>query len=277
MRTLSLAISPCPNDTFIFDALIHGRLNAGTCPPLTPALHDVDRLNAMARQGEADIVKISLAAYPDCAEEYVILRAGAALGHGVGPVLVSGGPALPGELSSVPIAVPGLMTTANLLLTLTGLFLGPRLPMRYDLVLDAVASNEVPAGVVIHEGRFTYAKRGLHKIMDLGAWWEQAFGVPLPLGVIVARRSLGAETIGRVQTGIRRSLEHARAHPGDSTAFVARHAQELVPEVVAAHIGTFVTDYSLDLGHAGERAVRALLTEAFRQQGRETPEDVVAP
>ncbi|EPR43576.1 protein of unknown function DUF178 [Desulfovibrio sp. X2] len=280
MRTLSLAISPCPNDTFIFHALVHGLTTAddpetpGEPLGFTTSLHDVERLNAMAANGEADVVKISVAAYADCAEEYVSLRCGGALGRGVGPLLVAGGAARPEDVSEAPIAIPGLSTTASLLLNLTGLFHGPRLPMRYDLVMDAVASGEVAAGVLIHEGRFTYAEHGLHKVVDLGAWWEQAFEVPLPLGLIVARRSLGAPTIAAVEKAVRASLAHARATPADSAAWIAHNAQELSKDVVRKHIETFVTEFSDDLGAEGERAVRVLLAEAFAQAGRAMPQAI---
>lgn len=279
MRTLSLAISPCPNDTAIFHALVHGLVTprAGADElSFATTLADVEQLNALAARGGADVIKISVAAYPSCAEEYVALRCGGALGRGVGPLLVAGPGVRPENLAHAPIAIPGRMTTANLLLGLTGSFTGERRVMRYDEVMEAVASGAVPAGVLIHEGRFTFAAHGLSKVMDLGAWWEEAYGVPLPLGLIAARRSLGAETIRAVAEGIRASLARYRASPKDAAAWIAANAQELSAEVVAQHIATFVTEFSMDLGQEGERAMLSLLAEAFRAQGRAMPGDILA-
>lgn len=280
MRTLSLAISPCPNDTAIFHALAHGLVTprAGADElSFATTLADVEQLNALAARGGADVIKISVAAYPACAGEYVALRCGGALGRGVGPLLVAGKEFKPQDLADAPIAIPGRMTTANLLLGLTGFFKGERRVMRYDEVMAAVASGAVPAGVLIHEGRFTFATQGLCKVMDLGAWWEEAYGVPLPLGLIAARRSLGADTIRAVAEGIRASLVHYRKSPADAAPWIAANAQELSPDVVARHIATFVTEFSMDLGQEGERAMLALLTEAFRAQGRVMPDDILAP
>ncbi len=279
MRTLTLAISPCPNDTAIFHALAHGlvRPRAGDEElSFAVTLADVEQLNALAARGGADVVKISVAAYPACAEEYVALRCGGALGRGVGPLLVAGQDVGPEALAHAPIAIPGRMTTANLLLGLSGLFRGERRVMRYDEVMDAVASGAVPAGVLIHEGRFTFAAHGLSRVMDLGAWWEEAYGAPLPLGLIAARRSLGGETIRAVAQGIRASLARYRAQPGEAAAWIAANAQELAPDVVAQHIATFVTEFSMDLGQEGERALLALLAEAFRAAGRAMPDGVLA-
>lgn len=279
MRTLTLAISPCPNDTAIFHALAHGlvRPRAGADElSFATSLADVEQLNALAARGGADVVKISVAAYPACADEYVALRCGGALGRGVGPLLVARPGVRAEDLADATIAIPGSRTTAALLLGLTGLFAGERRVLRYDEVMDAVSSGAVPAGVLIHEGRFTFAAHGLAQVMDLGAWWEGAYGVPLPLGLIAARRSLGPEVLRAVASGIRASLSHYRARPSDAADFIAANAQELAPDVVAQHIATFVTEFSMDLGEEGERALLALLGEAFRAAGRAMPAGILA-
>ena len=266
-RQLSLGISPCPNDTFIFHALVHGlapRQPGFAISKLVMA--DVEELNGLAAQGGLDVVKISMAAVADAIGQYRLLSCGGALGRGCGPLLVAR--ADRGSSSSIKtLALPGARTTATLLAELAGIP-GQRVQLRYDEIMPAVARGEVDAGVVIHEGRFTYTEHGLMLLQDFGAWWEERYGLPLPLGVIIAKRSLGPATAAMVERAIRESLAHAWAHPEDSREFVAGHAQELFPEVTAAHIETFVTPFSLDVGAEGRKAIEALAEAAFRLAGK---------
>lgn len=239
---LSLAISPCPNDTFIFCAMKDR---------YALVLDDVEALNRGAERGAFDVVKISAAAYGRIREQYALLRAGGAAGFGVGPLLVAAAARQPGGR----IAIPGERTTAALLLTLLGQF--ETVPMRFDRIEDAVRSGEVDCGVLIHEGRFTYAAKGLVKLADLGDVWEQRMQGPLPLGAIAVRRALGADTARAIDEEIRASLQSAWANPEGCDSFVRAHAQEMSPQVVRQHIDLYVNDYSLNLDEA---AVGRLVT-----------------
>jgi 1,4-dihydroxy-6-naphthoate synthase len=245
---LSLAISPCPNDTFVFCAMAaHYQLT----------LDDVEALNLRAEAATYDLSKISVAAYGRFREQYALLRAGGAAGHGVGPLLVAASPREPGGR----IAIPGHRTTAALLLRLLGDF--DTLPMRFDLIEAAVLDGTVDAGVLIHEGRFTYAGKGLVRLADLGEVWEARMGCPLPLGAIAIRRSLGPEVARRVDDEIRQSVRASWANPAACDEFVRRHAQEMAPDVIQSHIDLYVNANTLDLDEiAVERLVA--LGEQFR-------------
>lgn len=250
---LDLGYSFCPNDTFIFYALSHGLVPSPL--PVREVLEDVETLNLWAREGRLPITKISYRAYFGVMDRYVALRAGGALGRGVGPLVVTGKPL--GDLNGKLVASPGALTTAEMLLRLAAP--GARVTrMRYDEVMPAVARGEVDAGLIIHESRFTYQDHGLHKFMDLGEWWEQGTGLPLPLGAILVRRDLPAELKWNLNGAVRASLEHARAHPGEGRAYIRRHALEMSDAVMQAHIDLYVNDFSLDVGEEGERAVREL-------------------
>ncbi|MDR3074303.1 MAG: 1,4-dihydroxy-6-naphthoate synthase [Deltaproteobacteria bacterium] len=267
---LSLGISPCPNDTYIFAALVEGRLERSDGPgPLNAHFADVDALNSAAKAGRFDIVKVSASAVADIVDDYVVLNAGGALGRGCGPLLVA--PASKAVtvagLRDAAIAVPGLLTTANLLLSLHGGFSGPRRELIFHQIMPELAAGRVDAGVIIHESRFTYADHGLACVLDLGRWWEETTGAPLPLGVIVGKRSLGEPVLRRVEAGIRRSLELANARPEAVMPFVRAHAQEMDSAVLARHIATFVNEFSLNLGEAGRDAVRRLVTRAAEARG----------
>lgn len=261
---LSLHYSPCPNDTYIFHALASGLVRVpGVDFGIT--LADVERLNEAAEAGAADICKVSVAAAAGVLGEYRIVRAGGAMGSGVGPVLVCGKGTRLEDLHGKRVAIPGRRTTANLIFGLLCKAKGiaPQLvELVYDEVMPAVNSGDCAAGVVIHEGRFTYAEHGLERLLDLGAWWEQAFDLPIPLGCIVVRRSLGLDLARAVNQGIRASLEYARSHPEAGAEYIREHAQEMDPAVCARHIETFVTGHSLDIGAEGEAAILALLREA---------------
>lgn len=261
-RQLSLGISPCPNDTFIFHALIHGLIQSepGFCLSRL-VMADVEELNGLASRGELDIVKISLAAVADASAHYRLLSCGGALGRGCGPLLVTR-QGRDRQMAFETLALPGARTTAALLAEMAGVP-GRRVQLRYDEIMPAVARGDVDAGVVIHEGRFTYAQQGLELVEDFGAWWESRYNLPLPLGVIAVKRTLGAGVAGAVSQAIRASLSHAWNNPEASREFVARNAQELSPEVTAAHIDTFVTPFSLDVGDEGRSAIEALARAAF--------------
>lgn len=272
-RRLTLGISPCPNDTYIFEALVHGRVDTGGLT-FDTRLEDVETLNAEAARGEYDVVKISVAAAVRFLDEYALLPCGGALGRGCGPLLVGQPGTTLADIADAAVAIPGKLTTAHLLLELTELHHGPRPVLRYDEIIPAVAQGRqadsgqpIAAGVVIHEGRFTYEAHGLAKLLDLGEWWERETGLPIPLGAIAIRRGLGPDVAGQVAEAIRASLAHARANPSMVWPWIMEHAQEMAPEVVSAHIATFVTDYSRNLGEDGKAAVVRLLEAAARVEG----------
>ena len=260
-RTLTLGYSPCPNDTFIFHALTHGLV---PIPGLAvhERLEDVETLNRLALAGTLDLTKISYHALGHLRGRYALLRSGGALGRGCGPLVVAPAPATMAELRGRRIAIPGELTTANLLLQLCGDGYGAVVPMPFDRIMAALHEGEVDAGVIIHESRFTYRAAGFHAVQDLGAWWETETGLPIPLGGILARRDLGAATIHTVDRAIRASLEYARAHPAAARAYIRAHARELDAAVIDAHIALYVNDFSLDLGQEGIRAVETLLARA---------------
>jgi len=262
-RTLSLGFSPCPNDTFIFHALVHGIVRAEGLD-FAPRLEDVETLNRLASEAVLDVTKISYGAIPYLVRDYALLRSGGALGRGCGPLVVAREPIDPAELSSKRIAIPGRKTTANLLLRL----FAPGAPAGeervYSDIMPAVARGEVDAGLIIHESRFTYADHGLVKVVDLGEWWEQETGLPIPLGGILVRRDLGAATIRAIDEALRRSVEHAFADPAASRDYVRAHAQELDDTVTQQHIDLYVNHFSIDLGAEGERAIRELFARARR-------------
>ncbi|MGC8903577.1 1,4-dihydroxy-6-naphthoate synthase [Thermus sp.] len=257
MEALALGYSPCPNDTFIFYALAHGRVESPV--PLEPVLEDVETLNRWALEGRLPLTKLSYAAYGRVRDRYVALRSGGALGRGVGPLLVARRP-LP-RLEGARVAIPGRNTTAFLLLSLYAQGFHP-VEVRYDQILPLVAQGEVEAGLIIHESRFTYPKYGLAKVVDLGEWWEEETGLPLPLGAILARRDLGEGLILELDRAVRRSLEYALAHPEEALDYMKAHAKELSEEVIWAHVRTYVNGFSLDVGEEGERAVARLFAEA---------------
>lgn len=254
---LSLGYSPCPNDTFIFHALTHGLLEGASDLVFDVVLDDVEAMNRATAGGLMDVAKVSYHAYGYIASDYVLLRSGGALGRGVGPLLVAATPDL--DLRGKRVAVPGGRTTAKLLLELwrpKGLELTE---LRYDAIMPAVVAGAVDAGLIIHESRFTYQGHGLHKLVDLGAWWEAEVGGLVPLGAIVAKRSLGAAVHARLTSLISASLEHAWSNPEASREYVAVNAQEMAPDVRQKHIDLYVNDYSRDVGAEGEHAVRQLL------------------
>ncbi|MFP4391611.1 MAG: 1,4-dihydroxy-6-naphthoate synthase [Desulfohalobiaceae bacterium] len=257
-RKISLGISPCPNDTYIFYSLLHGLVDLEGVE-LQCLLADVETLNQMALGHGPDVVKLSVAAYARVQEHYYLLRVGGALGWGCGPLLVSKRPCSCLDLEQATIAVPGKMTTACLLLGLMGWHQGQRLEMDYSQIMPAVAQGEADAGLVIHEGRFTYARHGLHLVLDLGQWWEEETGLPLPLGVIACHKRLGKDFVPWMESKIRNSLDLVRDRPDQAWEFIRSQAQELDQETILRHIETFVTEFSYDLGLQGKRALEVLL------------------
>lgn len=266
-RTIHLAVSPCPNDTFIFHGLLNGLVDV-TPYRLETTLADVEELNAGAVAGRFDVVKISVAAFPAVAHSYRLLSTGGALGRGCGPLLV----ARPGTrleaVSQAPVAIPGARTTANLLLSLHGSLQGPRRAMRFDAVMPAVARGEAAVGLVIHEGRFTYPQYGLEPLLDLGAWWEASTGLPIPLGAIAARRELGRDTALFFEQAIGRSLALAHADPEGAWPYIQAHAGELDTAAIRQHIATFVTPASAGLDAEGRQAVTRLVRAAASEAGQ---------
>ncbi|WP_243093667.1 menaquinone biosynthesis family protein [Thermus thalpophilus] len=257
MEALKLGYSPCPNDTFIFYALVHGEVASPV--PVEAVLEDVETLNRFALEGRLPLTKLSYAAYGRVRDRYVALRSGGALGRGVGPLLVAKRPLK--RLEGARVAIPGRNTTAFLLLSLYAEGFHP-VEVRYDRIMPLVARGEVEAGLIIHESRFTYPQYGLVKLLDLGEWWEGETGLPLPLGAILARRDLGEDLIKALDEAVRRSLEYAFAHPERTLPYLKAHAQELSEEVIWAHVRTYVNPFSLDVGEEGEKAVEKLFALA---------------
>ncbi len=260
-RELTLGFSPCPNDTFMFYPLVHGLVDTGGLV-YRERLQDVETLNQLALKGELDVSKVSYHALGHIREQYALLRSGSALGRGCGPLLVATGVIDPANLRGKTIAVPGRYTTAKLLLRLYDPELVNFIVMPFNEIMDAVLSGNVDAGLIIHESRFTYQGFGLHKVLDLGEWWEGETGLPIPLGGIVARRSLGAETIAAIERALRSGVDYARTHPDEAAHYIGEHAQEMSLEVCTAHIGLYVNDFSTDLGDEGIQAISCLLQRA---------------
>ena len=262
-QPLSLGYSPCPNDTFIFYALVHGRIPGA--PAVKEVLLDIETLNGMAARSELDVVKVSFHALGYLLDDYCLLRSGGALGRGCGPLVVARESLDPGELAGLRVAIPGRRTTAALLLRLFAPRLERAVEMPFHRIMGAVRDGEADAGVIIHESRFTFQRYGLHRVLDLGEWWEGTTGHPIPLGGIAARRRLGAGEIHRLEDGLRRSVEYAHAHPGEVRDYVAGQAQEMDPGVMEAHIELYVNDYTLDYGVDGRAAIEELMKRAGRE------------
>jgi 1,4-dihydroxy-6-naphthoate synthase len=260
---LSLAFSPCPNDCFMFDAMVHGRIDLEGLE-FDVTLADIEALNQSAFAGSVDVTKLSFHAYAYCADSYVLLDAGSALGRNCGPLLISKREIPAGEVAEgrVSIAIPGKYTTANFLCGLAFPRAQDKTPVLFSDIEPALLEGRFDAGVIIHENRFTYADKGLRKIVDLGEFWESQTGAPIPLGGIVIRRSLPEDVKARVNRVMRRSVEYAFAHPEASRAYVRAHAQEMDEDVMRRHIELYVNEYSVDLGPEGRRAIDVLFERA---------------
>lgn len=260
MNPLSLGYSPCPNDTFIFYALVHECLDGA--PIVREVLEDIETLNSMAFNGQLDATKISFHALAHLRDSYCLLHAGGALGRGCGPLVVAREEIAPDGLRDKRIAIPGKMTTAALLLQLFDLEIDQLVVMPFHEIMSAAEAGRVDAGLIIHESRFTYPQHGLHKVIDLGQWWEESTGHPIPLGGILARRALGRARIEAVDAALRASVEYAHAHPEAVRDYIRAHAQEMDDAVMQAHIDLYVNQYTLDYGQDGEAAIFDLMDRA---------------
>jgi len=255
---MNIAISPCPNDTFMFWAMLHGQVDTFGLKFIV-AMRDIEQLNRAATKQEFDMVKISYAHYPRVAQAYQILTAGSALGFGNGPLLVSRRKIYPDEVPHLRIAIPGVDTTANLLLSMACPTATNKKEYLFSDIEEVVLSGEADAGLLIHETRFTYKQKGLHKIMDLGEYWEKETGLPLPLGAIAVRSDLSEETKRQLNTTLRESVRYALQHPRATDEFVVHHAQAMDIDVCRKHIALYVNEFSVDLGEKGRQAVNTLL------------------
>jgi 1,4-dihydroxy-6-naphthoate synthase len=258
MMRFTLGFSPCPNDTFIFDALVNKKIDTEGLD-FEVLLEDVETLNQWAMQGKLDISKISYGVLPLVLDRYELLDAGGALGKGVGPLLISRRPIPPGDIVACSIAIPGQRTTAHLLFSLAFPAARNKEFMLFSDIETAVLSGKTDCGVIIHENRFTYQQKGLIRLMDLGEFWEEKTGAPIPLGGIVFRRGQDPALAAKVNTLIRKSLEYAFGHYPDLPDYVKVHAQEMDEQVMRQHIDLYVNPYSLTLGADGEKAIQTLL------------------
>jgi 1,4-dihydroxy-6-naphthoate synthase len=261
--TLSLGFSPCPNDCFIFDAILNRRIDLEGLD-FSVRLADVEALNRAAFGGEVDVTKLSYHAYAYCTSDYVLLDAGSALGRNCGPLLISKRQISNEEVAAgtLKIAIPGKYTTANFLLGLAYPGARDKTELVFSAIEAALLSEDYDAGLIIHENRFTFEAKGLKKIVDLGEFWEHETGAPIPLGGIVINRSLPDGIKHAVNRVVRRSVEYALAHRADSLPFVRAHAQEMSEDVMYRHIDLYVNGYSVDLGLEGRRAVELLFEKA---------------
>lgn len=260
---LRIGFSPCPNDTFIFHAMIHGLVH-GPKVHWEPHLEDVEQLNQRALRGEYDVTKLSFHAYARCHQHYQLLTSGAALGFGCGPLLISREPMTLEEINRARIAIPGELTTAHFLFRLAYPQATNRTTMIFSEIENAVLRGEADAGVIIHENRFTYQEKGLTLIQDLGQYWETRTGSPIPLGGIAIRRGLDDHLKVMIQEQIANSVRYAWAHPQASADYIQCHAQEMDPRVTRQHIELYVNDYSADLGTLGRQAITKLYAEAVQ-------------
>jgi 5,8-dihydroxy-2-naphthoate synthase len=263
--TLTLGFSPCPNDTFIFDALVNKKIDTEGLE-VNPVLEDVQTLNEWALQGKLDVSKISYGVLPLLSDKYIVLNAGGALGKGVGPLLITKHDVsnktyeeMVKVVNNMTIAIPGEHTTAHMLFSLAFPQATKKKFMLFSAIEDAVINQEVDAGVIIHENRFTYQQKGLHKLMDLGMYWEQQTGNPIPLGGIVMKKTFSSALQQQVDRLIKKSLEYAFANYPLITDYVKQHSQEMSEQVMRQHIDLYVNNYSLQLGEDGKAAVRTFL------------------
>ncbi|MGN7782983.1 1,4-dihydroxy-6-naphthoate synthase [Niabella sp. 22666] len=258
---LTIGFSPCPNDTFIFDALVNGGIDTGHIT-FDPVLEDVETLNRWALEGKLDITKLSFPAYFKTADTYRLLNAGSALGKGVGPLLIAHADQKfsNDDVNKASIVLPGVNTTANLLFSFAFPDAVNKAFRVFHEIEDAVVNKEADLGVIIHENRFTYQQKGLHKVLDLGQHWEEKMGVPIPLGGIVIKKSLGNDIYERVNQLINQSLQQSfNTYPKVSN-YVKEHAQAMSEDVMRQHIELYVNNYSLDLGVDGKKAIDVLQT-----------------
>jgi 1,4-dihydroxy-6-naphthoate synthase len=262
---LSLGFSPCPNDTFIFDALIHHKIDTEGLD-FEVFFDDVETLNQKAFKGELDVTKLSFHAFAHVYKQYALLDAGSALGFGVGPLLICKKETLLADAenldSKLKVGIPGKFTTANFLLGIAFPHLADKQEIIFSEIEDALINEKIDLGLIIHENRFTYSEKGLHKIIDLGNYWEQLTGCAIPLGGIVINRNLDNSIQEKVNRLLRKSVEFAFAHPKSGLDFIKAHAQEMSEEVMYKHIELYVNKYSVDLGTEGRKAIDVLFKMA---------------
>lgn len=268
----SLGFSPCPNDCFIFDALVHKKIDTQGID-FSVIMEDVEALNNKAFKQELDITKLSYHAFIYLTHQYALLNSGSALGFNCGPLLVKDSKNEIKDINAVSIAIPGKYTTANFLLSLAFPDSKNKKELLFSDIESAVLSHQVDAGLLIHENRFTYEQKGLEKIIDLGEFWDSLIHAPIPLGGIVVKRSIDAKLQKTIDSLIKQSVEFAFANPESCMNFVKQHAQEMSEEVMKKHIALYVNDFSVDLGTVGKNAIQLLFDKAIETKLIE----VVAP
>jgi 1,4-dihydroxy-6-naphthoate synthase len=254
---LTLGFSPCPNDTFIFDSLVNGKFDSEGLK-FNVVMEDVETLNKWALEGKLDITKLSFPAFFQSLDEYRLLNSGSALGKGVGPLLISKTPIDPGKIEDSTIAIPGFHTTANLLLSFAYPAARKREAKIFSDIETSVLEERTDLGVIIHENRFTYQQKGLHKVRDLGEYWEEKMQLPIPLGAIAIRRTIPLDIAEKVNEMIRKSIENSyKTYPMISD-FIRENSQEMDESVMRKHIELYVNEFSIDLGEAGKNAINVL-------------------
>ena len=259
---LTLGFSPCPNDTFFFDALVHHKIDAEGLE-FDVVLADIEQLNKWALEGKLDITKLSYNAFTNCVSDYVLLDSGSALGRNCGPLLIKKPEAILTRESK--IAIPGKYTTANMLLNISYPDYKNKVEILFSDIEDDIINGNVDAGIIIHENRFTYKEKGLEKVKDLGELWEEETGLPIPLGGIVIKRSLPFKVQEKMERVLRKSVKYAFANPNSSADYVKYHAQEMEKEVIDAHINLYVNDFSISLGIEGREAVELLFAKSGKK------------
>ncbi len=264
-NNLTIAFSPCPNDTFIFDAMVHDKIDTEGLK-FEVVLSDVEELNRKAFKGSYDITKLSYHAYAYAIDNYVLLDSGSALGDNCGPLLISKNKYEITDVSALKIAIPGKYTTANFLFSLAFPKSTNKKEYLFSDIEATLNSGESDAGLIIHENRFTYAQRGFNKIIDLGEYWQQLTNSPIPLGGIVIKRSFPEELKKKVNRILKRSVEYAFSNPLSSSTYVKAHAQEMEEEVIKKHIALYVNNYSIELGDRGRKAVETLFELAKEKE-----------
>lgn len=260
---LTLGFSPCPNDTFIFDAMVNGKIDTRGLE-FDYVMEDVETLNRWAAEEKLDITKLSYNTFLHTVDKYALLHSGSALGKGVGPMLIAKTNLDLSDIADYKIAIPGIHTTANLLLTLAFPHAKNKTEVLFSEIEESVLSGEYDAGLIIHESRFTYAAKGLAKLIDLGDWWENTMRAAIPLGGIVARRSFDKELCATIDAVIKDSLVYSWKHYPVLSNFVKDNAQEMQEEVMRQHIELYVNNYTTDLGEEGRNAISTLFEQAVK-------------
>lgn len=274
MHKIKLGFSTCPNDTFIFDAMVHHKIDTEGLE-FEILLADVEELNQMAFETQLDVTKLSYHAYAHLWEKYNILNSGSALGRNNGPLLISKHKIYPDEVKDLKIAIPGKNTTANLLFTIAYPEAKNKIEYLFSDIEEAIHSNEVDAGLIIHETRFTYEKDGFNKIVDMGEFWEKTTQSPIPLGGIVVRKDLDKAIQEKIDRVLKRSIEYAFKNPQSSVQYMKQYAQDMNDDVMRQHIQLYVNDFSFDLGAEGKKAIYTLYEKAFELKLIDSlPEDI---